>query len=299
MVMRSGGFSNLLAPGLRKIYFDMYKGLPTEYDKIFKVSSTKFAYETDYELSMLGGTIASKPEGEAIQYIDPVTGNTKTHTPAPFGSGFRVTLEMYETDRYKKVAPVASKGLAKATRNTIEYNAITVVDDLFNGTYYTCFDGYAICYASHTVLYTGGTFSNVGSTDIGVTALLNACLAIEKQVDTDGVIAGLRAKTVLIPPDLRFIMRELLGSDQKPYTNNNEINVLRDEDLTYMVSHYQSDSDAWAVLASEHDLQFLWGAKPRFENSDDFDTGDAKYKVYFRHTQGCNSPLGIYGSPGG
>jgi hypothetical protein len=203
MTTRTGNFSNLLAPGLRKIWFDDFKGYPKEYDKIFNINDSKKNYETDYEMTMLGGSFPAKPEGESIQYVDPKAGNTKVYTHSSFGMGFRVTEEMYEDDLYGKMKRM-DKGLAKAQNNTIELNTIAVLNDAFGavGTY-TGFDGYCLCYASHTVLYTGGTYANTPSTqlDLSLTGLQVAITNIEKTVDSDGVLMVLKPKWIIIAPD--------------------------------------------------------------------------------------------------
>ncbi len=300
MVTRTGNFSNLLAPGLRKIWFDDYKGFPTEYTEIFNMESSTKSYEDDYEMTMLGGSFPQKPEGESIQYVDPVTGTTKRYTHKTFGMGFRVTEEMYEDDLYNLIKKMP-KGLAKAQKNTIELNTIGVLDDAFAGATYTAFDEHPLCYATHHVLYTGGTYANTPSTqaDLGITTLQAAILRIEKTPDQDGVLAGLKASLLIIPPDTKWIAKEILNSEYKPYTSGNEINALKEEGITYFISHYLSDTDAWFLRAKTHGLNFLWRRKPRFDNSDDFDTGDAKYKATHRSIQGFGEWRGWDGSSGG
>jgi hypothetical protein len=301
MTTRTGNFSNLLAPGLRKIWMDDFKGYPKEFDKIFNINSSTRNYEDDYEMTMLGGSFPAKPEGESIQYVDPKAGNTKRYTHSSFGMGFRVTEEMYEDDLYGKMKKM-DKGLAKAQNNTVELQAIGVLDDAFGASaVYTGFDGYCLCYASHTILFTGGTYGNTPSTqaDLSITTLQAAITNLEKTPDSDGVLMVLKPKWVIIAPDNKFIARELLRSEYKPYTSGNEINALMDEELKYFVTHYLSDTDAWFIQCKEHDLNFFWRRKPRFDNSDDFDTGDAKFKATHRSIQGFGSWRGIYGSSGG
>ncbi len=300
MVTRTGNFSNLLAPGLRKIWFDDYKGFPTEYTEIFNVDSSTRNYEDDYEMTMLGGSFPQKPEGESIQYVDPVTGTTKRYTHKTFGMGFRVTEEMYEDDLYNLIKRMP-KGLAKAQKNTIELQTIGVLDDAFDGTTYTAFDGHPLCYTEHHVLFTGGTYANTPSTqaDLSMTTLQASLLRLEKTPDQDGVLAGLKGYQLIIPPDSKWIAKEILKSEYKPYTSGNEINALKDEELTYFVSHYLSDTDAWFVRARTHGLNFFWRRKPRFDNSDDFDSGDAKYKGTHRSIQGFGEWRGWDGSSGG
>ena len=300
MTTRTGNFSALLAPGLRKIWFDDFKQYPTEYTQLFNINTSTRNYEDDLEITMLGGSFPQKPEGESIQYVDPKQGNTKRYTHASFGMGFRVTQEMYEDDLYGPMKKM-SKGLAKAQANTIELQAAGVLDDAFSGATYTGFDSLSLCDTAHTILFTGGTYANKPSTDVdlSITSLQAAITNIEKTPDSDGVICMLKAKLLIISPDQKFIARELLKSEYKPYTSGNEINALLDEELKYFVGHFHSDTDAWWVQCNIHDLNFFWRRKPVFDNSDDFDTGDAKFKGTHRSIQGFGNWRGIYGSSGG
>jgi hypothetical protein len=303
MVMRTGGFSNLLAPGFRKVFFDDFKGIGTEYDKVANIGSSTRNYEKDYEMSMLGGTFPTKGEGVSIQYTDPVSGNTKTYTHVTYGLGFRITEEMYEDDLYKTMGGKASKGLAKAAANNLEVRWAGLLDDLNTGTTYTGFDSARCCLytTGHQILYTGGYYSNAPATavDLGVTSLQAAITNIEKQPDKDGVIAGLKASKLIIAVDQRFMAKEMLKSEYKPFTANNEINSLKDEGISFIVSHYMADLDMWILLADKHDLNFFWRRKTRFDNSDDFDTGDAKFKASQRYSLGFGDWRGTYGTFGG
>jgi hypothetical protein len=287
---RTANLSALLYPGLHKVFFNEYKGIltKTEYDKIFNIETSTQNYEKVYEMTMLGGSIPEVGEGEQITYVDPVGGNTVTFTHKKWGRGFAITEEAYEDDLYRTIGPNATKALAKASSNTIEVQAASVLNNATSTTYYTGFDSKALASTSHTVLFTGGTYANRPATlgALGITTLQAAVLRIEKCPDQDGVIAGLRAKLIVIPPDLRFLAHELLKSEYKPFSANNEVNALASEGLSYFVSHYLSSTTFWCVLADKHNLKFFWRRKPRFDPSDDFATGNALFKVTQRHIQG-------------
>ena len=63
-------FGDLLEPGFRTIFFDQFAGLPTVYDKIFRVNaSTK---QQEYDSSVSGfGQLVETTEGAPITYEDP------------------------------------------------------------------------------------------------------------------------------------------------------------------------------------------------------------------------------------
>lgn len=50
----SDNFGKLLAPGLRKIFFETYAEVPEQFSKIYKVNTSKKAKETDYGLGAFG-----------------------------------------------------------------------------------------------------------------------------------------------------------------------------------------------------------------------------------------------------
>ena len=80
--------------------------------------------------------------------------------------------------------------------------------------------------------------------DLSVTSLTAGLTAIEKFTDERGLKRPTKAKTLLIPVDLWNVAEELLGSEYKPYTANNEVNAIVKKDLSYTVNHYLTDTDA-------------------------------------------------------
>jgi hypothetical protein len=305
MTTRTAGFSNLLAPGLRKIYFDEYKRRPSEFTSIFNLLTSERAYEDDYEMSMLGGAMPKKPEGISIEFVDPLTGTTKRYTHSTFGLGFRVTEEMYEDDLYGPMKRM-SQGLAKCASNEVEYQAVGVVDNANVTTYYTPFDGLALASTVHLLLSTqaappnlrGGmaaTYANRPATygALGITTLQAAILRMEMTPDQDGVLCMIKPKMLFIPANLRFVAKEILKSEYKPYTANNEINPMVDEGLTFFVWHFLASTTMWGLIGDSNPLNFFWRRKAKFDNSDDFDSGDAKFKATQRHSQGISDWRGF------
>lgn len=300
-------FSNLLAPGLRKIYYDELKERPLEYEAIFNIETSKRKYEDDYQMAGLG-TMPQKAEGNAITYDDPLSGNTRRYTHLSWGLGFRITHEAYDDDLYGMLGKKMSSQLAKSARNAQEVHAFSILNGAFaaSATASTTaaanvFDTYSLCNVAHTRLG-GGTQANRSSTDadLSVSSLQAAIDLFEGWTDERGISLVCRPRRLIIPYQTKWIAREILNSTAKPYTANNEINPLMDEDLSFMVSHYLTDSDSWFLIADKgvHSLNFFWREKPRFDNSDDFDTGDAKYKGYQRFIAGVSDWKGVFGSQG-
>jgi len=299
MATTSALFTPLYAPGLRKIVFDGYTDMPAEYDKFLNVSTVaKRQYLDDYKMGGFGA-VPTKAEGTPIVYDDPVPGATVRYTWTAYGKGFRVTHEAMVDELYGPMRRMA-KALGRSFRNQVEVTAAGLLNSAF-GVANGGFDGKALCATDH-ILLRGGTARNTptAAVDFGVTALQDALIDFERMVDDSGFPIAYRPKYLVIPPETWTQAREVLGSQFKPYTADNEINTLANEGLTLIVSHYMTDTDAWFLLAdkSDHDLQFFHREKFTTDSSDDFDSGDGKMKAYMRNGIGYGDWRGVWGSPG-
>jgi hypothetical protein len=105
---------------------------------------------------------------------------------------------------------------------------------------------------------------------------------------------------LVIPPELKFIARELLGSSGKPGSSDNDINSLLGEDLSFMVCHYTTSQGAWFMLADKqyHYLKVFMRQAPKDTFDDDFDTDAIKQKVTMRMSAGATDWLGTWGTNG-
>jgi hypothetical protein len=105
----------------------------------------------------------------------------------------------------------------------------------------------------------------------------------------------------MVPVDSWNIAEELIGSEYKPYTANNEVNALQEKDLTYFVSHYMTDTDAWILLAEKgsHMIKFFWRVKlGNLRRGTDFDSTNLKHLARMRFSAGYSHWMGTYGSQG-
>lgn len=299
MVAKTANFSPLLAPGLRKIFDADVDGYEEQYSKYFNVVGTERAYEDDYQMS--GFPIAAtKPEGIGVAYYDPISGATKRYTPVPFGIGFRVTYEMYINDLYGPIRK-APRLLKFSMNQRVEIDAANLYTQAFGTTLSAGFDGLSLFNTAHTLLR-GGTYANrpTVEADLSVTSLQAATEAFEGTVNEDNLLIGARAQMLVIPRQLKWIAREILGSPGAPYTSDNQINSLREEGFTHSIWQYLTDPDMWFLLGpkAQHAINFFWRVKPKFDNSDDFDSGDAKFKGYMNYTLGHSDWRGAYGTQG-
>lgn len=290
-------FSALYEPGLRKVLFENYTYSPEEYSMFLNVGGTgNVKFLEDYEMGGFGG-VPVKPEGVGITYDEPVPGNKVRYEWTPFGKGVRITHEAIADELYGQMRKMVA-ALGRAFRHQEEISGASILNSAF--TVSGGFDNMPLCDLAHPNLR-GGTQRNEPSSpvDISVAALQAALVDFEKFTDHSGVPVVVKPRYLVHTPESIPIVREILGSNLKPYVATNETNILESW-LIPIVSHYMVDPDAWFILADKgvHDLHFYWREKFTPGSEEDFDTGDAKMKGYYRHGVGWGSYVGVWGSPG-
>jgi len=297
MAAVQGAFSALLAPGLRKVFFQRYDSMPEVYSRVYNVLSSTRKYEDDQGITGFG-VIPEKTESAAIQYEDPVQAYTKRYTHLIYGLGFRVSEQMYRNDQYRVMSRM-SNAFGKSTRHTVETVAAAVYNDGFAD---TGPDAVSLFNTAHPLKH-GGTSANHPTTDadLSVASLEAAVTAFRNMRDDNNIRIAVKPTVLLVSPSDEFTALKILQSTNEPWVMTNTKNVIANRGIAPVVWDYLTDADAWYLLAPNDDREFnfFWRLRPRFANSDDFDTGDAKYKVNMEFSCGYSDWRGAYGTSGG
>lgn len=294
--------SQLNTPDLRRVFVEVGKERPLEYPEWMNVDTMEWQGVKDFQVSGMG-TAPVKPEGTQFVLDQPITGGTKTYTAEPSGKAFEVTWEGWRDELYGVFREMAAEA-ARSLRHRQEVQAASVLNNAFS----TSFTGFtaseALVSTTHTRLDGGSsaTTANRPSPDIGlsVTGLQAAITRYESMVDERGLPRLMTPTMLLVGPANKFVAREILMSGGKPYSADNEINALIEEDLSWMISHYFTLSTQWFLLAAKgvHDLNFLWRDMPIFDSFDDPRSKNCIYTAYQRFAQGFGSYRGVDGSTG-
>lgn len=318
MTMVRGGFAQLIAPGVHKNFVEWLdleqdKSL---YDKIFNMETSTKAFEDEVQFAGLG-PMPEKTENAPVIYNDAVQGGTKRYVHLTYALGCRTSWELYEDDQYGIIKQVP-KALARSARFTEEQVAWNVFNNGFSATGTTTVDGLSLFNTSHpllggvnatgiapgvtNVISSSGTYPNRPSTDVDLsfTALQLMSNQFERMPDSMGLPITVKPKLLIIPPELKFIARELLGSAGKPYTSDNEINALLGEDLTFMSCGYLTSQSAWFIVSdkAQHMLKFFRRHAIDSDYNDDFDTRAMKQISFMRFSVGATYWIGTWGSNG-
>lgn len=292
MASTRGQFAQLLAPGLQNILFEWLQEHPEEYSQFMKVETSDRAYDEDQVIGGLG-LARTKLEGEQITYDDPIQGGSKRYLHTTFALGWQVTMEMLQDDRYDIMQKIPAE-LMKSCRQLWEQQAANTLTNGYSST--VTANGVSLFNTAQPLLG-GGSYSNRLSTlsDLSVTSIQDLIISFENMVNERGLRMMISPKDLWIPPELQFVAGEVLQSQFKPYTGNNEINPVQGR-LEPKVLHFLLSSTFWALSTPEtNNLKFKWRAKPVADTIDDFETKGAKHSLVFRISTGATDWRGWAG----
>lgn len=297
-VMVRGGFNSLLRTELAGVFMGTYKERPLEYPYFFNIADMETNPEKYQQISGLG-TAFQMGEGDTFPLDEAVLGGTKSYEVTNHGIAIEISYRLWRDEKYGIMRDLVAEE-ARAMRNKQEVNAWSLLMNAFDNAF-AGFDGVSLCSTAHPPYAPNGvTIANRPATDIGfgVTALQNSVIRFEDQVNDRGLPMLLSPSKVLVSTANRFLAREILGSGGRPFTANNEINALVQDDLGYQICHYFTTKSAWFVAAAKgvHDINFKWRDRPMFDGFDDPWTKNAIFTGFMAFDQGFASFRGIDGS---
>jgi len=311
-------FPQLMQTGLKKIYFDAldYQLKASDYPKVFNEMTSDSQYEQELEMAGISA-LAEKPEDASTQYTEMKQGGSKRYLHLTYSLGIRTSKELYDDDKYGLTGKKSPQLLARSaafTQEMIAWNvfnqgfttAITTVDglSLFNNQHALIGGPQATAIAPGVagVISLAGTYPNRPSVDVdfSVAALQLATNHAARMIDNMGFPIRLRWENLITPPELRFLVREILGSPGKPYTPDNTINSLLPEDYKNIEVPWLNSPSAFFLVAAkaDHSLRVYHRERPTTEFDDDFDTDAIKQKTRLRMSAGATRWQGVWGTLG-
>jgi phage major head subunit gpT-like protein len=201
-----------------------------------------------------------------------------------YAKGFQISMEAMDDDIDGAISD-AAPALARIARNSIETEAFSDFNNGFSSV--TTPDGVSFFNNSH-VLRGGGTFDNLVSGDFAQGTLEEAINIFDDMRDERGELIELNPSILLYPPLLRWQVHEVLKSQLRSDTANNAVNALNQIGIRPVMSKYLTGADDWFVgsESSLHRLMFYWRMEPVSDHTLDFDSGNMKTKMTYRHSHG-------------
>ena len=296
MATLTGNFAQLLEPGLLPILGRSFRRRGEEYSKILNVKTSRKNKETALKVAGLG-LAQLKAQQDTVTFDDPLQGPTLDIAFLTYALGVSISWEMFSDDLYGYMRQVANE-LGLSMRETVEILAMAPFNNAFD-TNVTILNGQPLCSTTQTMIDTSvASQSNKVTSSLSHAAIRDALIKFEKYHDDRGKKYDSIANRLLIGPDNRFLAREIFGPGKKPFTSDNEQNVLAGE-LAPFVSHYLTDPLDWFILGDRHFVDFYWRVKPVFRSFDDQATFAAKFTAAMRLAALAFDWLGVFGSTGG
>jgi len=290
-----------MLPVLEEIFRSELERHPNKREQIFKTVSTDrdIWQATEIHDMPLHAIVG---EGENYSFSRPKQGASKSLSVVKYGLGFSISEEAVEDGKFDMIADAIQK-MAKSALETQEISAMNILNNGF--TTELAADGLTIFNASHT-LPSGLTFRNQLSTaaDLSQSSLDQALTDFETQfVGDSGIIYRAMPRILLVHPSQRRYAMELVGSDLKPDSADNNMNSLKGEGLVVVSSPHLTDTDAWFLLAdkAETGLRIVNRSGIQTKASDEavgFMNDSIFYKSRYREVIGVTHAYGIFGSSG-
>lgn len=310
-------YPQLMQAGLKKIYFDSleYQLKASDYPKVFNEMDSDSEYEQELEMAGISALV-EKPEDSSTSYTEMLQGGSKRYIHLTYSLGIRTSKELYDDDKYgfTKKGPTL---LARSAAFTQEMIAWNVFNQGFTSNV-TTVDGNPLFYNQHNllggaaatqiapgvsgVISAAGTYPNRPSVDVdfSVAGLQLATNHAARMIDNMGFPIRLNWSFLITPPELRFLVREILGSPGKPYTSDNTINSLLPEDYKNIEVPWLNSPSAWFLVTGkqDHSLRVYHRERPSTDFDDDFDTDAIKQKTRLRMSAGATRWQGVWGTQG-
>lgn len=300
----TGAFAKRLWPGVSAWYGDEYEKFAAEYTEIFDIQKSNKLYEEF--VSMAGtGLGVTKYEGQSVTYASFRQGLTTRFTNVVYGLGFLITHELMMDDQYgPKLTEQGSRFLANSMAQLKENLGANVLNNGFSvDATHVGGDGLALFSTAHTTV-SGQTYQNrpTADADYSEAAIEQAVIDIGAFIDEAGLRMRAMAMKQILPRQLQFNAERLMASPLRVSTANNDINAIKSMGVCpdgFRLNHYLTAPKAWFIKTNvPNGLVMI--EREGFEGGtdNDFDTGNAKFKVTERYFQSFIDPRGAYASSG-
>tara|TARA_B100000700_G_scaffold242747_1_gene270433 strand:+ start:22 stop:957 length:936 start_codon:yes stop_codon:yes gene_type:complete len=299
-----------LLPGLNALFGLEYARYDDEHSACYDAEASDRSFEEEVKLSGFAAAPV-KPEGSGISYDAAQESFTARYNHETIAMGFSITEEAMEDNLYDSLSARYTKALARAMAHTKQVKAMVPFNNGFTNAYQSgdgvnlfTADGDGVTGGDGHPLVSGGKNSNRPATavDLNETSLEAAVIQIAKWTDERGLLIAARPRKLIIPPDLQFVAKRVLGSELRPGTADNDINAVRVMGVVpegHAVNHYLTDVDAWFLMTDvPNGMKHFTRVAMETSMDGDFDTGNVRYKARERYSFGVSDPLGVWGSPG-
>lgn len=302
MTMISENWAETLEPGLFEV-FDTYPSkekLPDHVSELYRTRGSKKKSEHALGKGSIGTMQKWSETSNQVHYDDVSKGYEITWTMEKYSNGLSLSRDYYDDNQYDEIFSQAEDLSFSAYYTRQQHGASTFNNAFSAGGSYAWADGKALCATGHTLVPNSSTtITNFAALDLTADNLETVRTNIKAWKDDRGNLIPSRFDTLLVPPSKREAALVIVGSDKKPDTSDNNVNVWKGT-LKVIEWEMLEDTNAWFVIDSARAKRDLiwWDRRiPKLERDGvfSFDTEVAKWKIVGRWQFGPKTPLFIYG----
>ena len=299
MQMNRDDWGSLLEPTIRRLVLMQLTLAKMQHERIFHVAKATKKTMTDQQIGDFG-LMTLKAEGAIIDTDTAIEQFQQTYTPVTYAKQYAVTWELNRDDLYGVIKKMSSH-FARSAIQTSETNGFDILNNGFSGTAGP--DSLSLFSTAHTRVGSATTDANRPSTDIDLstTSYQAAITTIRKWTDTRDKRLMYIARFLIVPVELEQTAIELLRSSRAPFTSDNTVNVNaeRAPGVEIISSPFLTDTDAWFIQCTEHELWKFTRDSLMFDSMPDFDTNGFRFKSWFSEDFSWSDWRGMYGNTGG
>ena len=260
------------------------KPFPKTFTKFYKEHKTNTKDSKFSEVIGLGLMTQASEYGE-LAYDAPIAGYDKTITPVSYNQGIAISREAWDDDQQGELRKTANM----CVRSYMQTQEILAHYQLNNGFATVKSPDASYLFSTSHPLEGGGTGSNRLSTDSDLTAssLQQAIAEMKNTTDGRGKNLLIMPKILLVPLGLEFTANEILKSELKAGTANNDMNVLKGLGIEVVASPFLTTADNWFLIGDPsdeiHPLKYVNRIDLETAIELDFDRSDSpKIRSYTR-----------------
>jgi len=297
-----------LLPGLNALFGMEYARYEEQHKAIYETETSDRSFEEETKLSGFGSAPV-KAEGSSIAYDNAQEAFTSRYTHETIALGFSITEEAIEDNLYDSLSARYTKALARAMAYTKQVKAASVLNNGFSSTALGG-DGVSLfgvngsaARVGHPLVGGGVNFNSPATAvDLNETSLEAAVIQISQWVDERGLLIAARPVKMVIPPQLTFVAKRLLDSEQRVGTADNDLNAIKSLGSIgqgYTINHFLTDANGWFLKTDVPNGMKHFIRTPMATSMDtDFDTGNSRFKSRERYSFGYSDALSMWGSAG-
>ncbi len=286
-----------LLPGLRGIE-GQYEMIPMQWNKYYEQGNSEMAQERTSEMRFLG-LAAIKQDGGPVTF-DNASGDRFQYNAQhlELALGYYITRQAVEDNLYKAQFNPANLGLQESFQQTEEILGASLLNTATTYNSQIVGDGVALGSTAHP--YDGGTWANYPTTqiDLNEAAIETAAIQIRTQfVNQAGLKIFARARKLLVPPQLEYVARRILGTELRPGTGDNDVNAIRATGTLpegYEVLDFLTSSLSWFILTNKKGLLYLERMPFETDMQVDFSTDNLLVKARKRFSFSYYNPRAVW-----